>query len=77
MKTALTYITEIRVLLNGKHVGNIRECYNTPKSPRHTGKPGPVIGYRYYPKGDKTGGDLYPTLRACELSLESDPEPNI
>lgn len=70
MKTALTYVSEFYVLLDGKRVGVIRELYDMSK-PNHTGKPGPVIGYRYHPKGDKTGGDLFPTLAACQHSLES------
>lgn len=50
--------TSIRVLLNGKAVGTIRNDYQ--------------LGYRYVPRaGVKHGGDYFPTLEACKRSLES------
>jgi len=71
MKNSLTYISEFYVLLDGRQVGRISECYDTSKGRTHTGKPGSVIGYRYFPKGDSKGGEMFPTLSACQASLES------
>lgn len=59
----LSYITEHRVLLDGRQIGTIKELY------AEIG--GNVTGYRYFPKGDPKGGDIYPTLAACKQSLKS------
>ncbi len=56
-----TYITEVQVKLNGKHVGTIREVL--PKGAS-------LSSFVYFPKGQKIGGDMYPTLAACKASLE-------
>lgn len=51
--------TSIRVLLDGKVAGTIRNEHE--------------LGYRYIPRaGVKHGGDYFPTLEACKRSLESD-----
>lgn len=64
MNGTLTYIPvairdghTVKVHLNGKHIGSIR----------HDGG-----GWRYFPKGWTTGGDIYPTLAACKASLEAE-----
>lgn len=48
---------DVPVRLDGKVVGVIKNE-----------KP----GWRYYPKGQKQGGDLFPTLSECQRSLEPD-----
>lgn len=60
----ITYIETHLVKLNGKEVGAIKRALNKG--------PGNATGYRYHPKGDKTGGDFFPTLDACKRSLEDD-----
>lgn len=50
----------VRVKLDGKWVGTIR---------RDRG--GARDGWRYFPKGKKTGGDSFPTLIECKRSLET------
>ena len=49
----------VRVRFDGKIVGEIRKeksrCFE---------------GWRYYPKGEKNGGELFESLRACQKSLE-------
>jgi len=46
---------DVMVFLDNKKVGKIK-CRS--------------YGYRYYPKGAKTGGELFPTLEECQKSLE-------
>lgn len=47
-----------KVRLDGRIVGNIM----------------PVVGgWRYFPKGDKNGGDLFNTLQQCQETLEDWP----
>lgn len=49
------------VLFDGQHVGIIKqERIKTILA---------VIGFRYWPKGSNTPGDLFPTLEACKQSL--------
>lgn len=50
-------ITVIKVKLEGKHVGNIKEVAN---------------GYAYFPKGSKIGGGTYPSKSEAKASLEDD-----
>lgn len=66
----ITYSAEYKVFIDGVRVGTIEECYGA-KGYGVGNRPGEIIGYRYYPKGQKTGGDLYPTLAACKQSLEN------
>ena len=47
----------IDVFLDLKYVGRIKKDSD---------------GWRYYPKGQKTGGDPFPTSRECKQSLESE-----
>jgi hypothetical protein len=56
MKNKLSYQTEVKVYLDGKQVGVIKEISD--------------IGYKYFPKGYIEGGELYSTLEACKKSLE-------
>jgi len=62
----ITYKTEglsvsssVRVYSGGRRVGTI-------KAETEAGSD----GYRYYPKGNKYGGDFYNSLAACKRSLE-------
>lgn len=55
----ITLKTEFRVLLNGKHVGQIRGIYNVNL----------VVGWQYFPKGSKNGGEKFTSLEACKASL--------
>ena len=61
MKSIISYDysdkNKIKVLLEGKIAGAI----NLEKG-----------GWRYFPKGQKLGGDLFDTLRECQKSLESE-----
>jgi hypothetical protein len=47
----------MKVRLDGKIVGSIH-AFNG--------------GFQYFPKGSKTGGELFPSLEACKRSLEAD-----
>lgn len=47
---------EIAVFLEGKRVGTIQHIFGE--------------GWKYFPKGSRTGGDFYQTLRECKNSLE-------
>lgn len=73
MNNEITYISEFRVLINKRQIGTIKELYDN--YPELTlGRPGRIIGYRYFPKGDKStdaGGEIFPTLMACKNSLEA------
>ena len=51
----ITYETTVTVKLDGKVVGHIK------KQPD---------GWRYQPKNGYSIGDAYPTLKACQKSLE-------
>ncbi len=64
-KSGLSYAAATNVYLDGKHIGEIREEKGTL-----TGWDQQGIGYRYYPKGQKMGGDLYAFLDTCKKSLE-------
>ena len=57
MLTYQTLKNIVRVYLDDKHVGNILEVSG---------------GVQYFPKGQKTGGEVYPTLSACKKSLAGD-----
>lgn len=54
---AITYKSkhEVKVYSDGLHVGTIK---------------GEANGYRYFPRGSKTGGALYGLLTHCQSSLE-------
>lgn len=60
----ITYVEEhkIKVYLDSKHVGTIKKELSTD---------GLTPGFRYYPKGNKFGGDLYFGLPALKRSLET------
>ena len=45
-----------KVKLDGKHVGSIKGNYKD--------------GYRYFPKGQKTGGEKFSMLQDCKASLK-------
>ncbi|MFK4132456.1 hypothetical protein ACI2KR_09275 [Pseudomonas luteola] len=49
--------TEVTVLWDNKTIGKILQEEG---------------GWRYYPKGERTGGELYQSLGACKNSLISD-----
>lgn len=51
----------ISVLLDGRKVGEIQHI--TRDNQR---------GYCYFPKGDCLGGECFPTLSACQKSLEEE-----
>lgn len=51
------YGGQTRVSLEGRWIGYIKQEDG---------------GWRYYPKGWTTGGDIYPTLAACKASLEAE-----
>lgn len=59
----ITYVEEhkIKVYHGSKHLGIIR---------KELSKDGLSEGWRYYPKGNKFGGDLFFSLPACKRSLE-------
>jgi len=44
----------IHVLLENKRIGEIRSVEG---------------GFQYFPKGQKKGGEVFPTLAACKQSL--------
>lgn len=60
----ITYVEEhkVKVYFNSKLVGTIRKELSAD---------GKSEGYRYYPKGDKVGGDLFFSLTRCKHSLEN------
>lgn len=45
---------DVKVRLDGKVVGTIKK---------------EIDGWRYYPKGQKVGGDLFKSLSLCQKSL--------
>lgn len=56
----IEFIETHTVKLDGKVIGTIR----TVERLHHPD------GYQYFPKGQKTGGELFNTLGACKLSLK-------
>ena len=66
------YEASFKVYLNGKHIGSIHEEYAHNGYSPFNGKPGSITGYRYFPNGDKMGGDLFPTFAACRQSIEAE-----
>lgn len=57
IKTAgISYEMNVKVYLDGVHVGNIKRV---------------PAGYQYWPKGRKKGGEVYATLSLVQHSLES------
>lgn len=52
------YVTNVDVKLDGKTIGTIREQADG--------------GWQYFPKGAKTGGQVYRTQIGCRLSLETE-----
>jgi len=53
----LNTLTGIPVYVDGKRTGDIRSERGV---------------WRYWPKGQNFGGELFPNLRACKESLESE-----
>lgn len=51
----ITYIENIKVFLDKKHVGNIKTLAG---------------GYAYFPKGSKTHGQIYQSVEKVKCSLE-------
>lgn len=49
-----TFDTTVKVKVDGKYVGDIKSVSG---------------GYQYFPKGIKSGGDVYATLQECKDSL--------
>ena len=49
----------VKVFIDGRHRGTIKREHEAGSD-----------GWRYYPKGNKYGGDFYSTLAACKRSLE-------
>ncbi len=63
MSSSITFETTVKVeltkvLLDGKHVGNIKQA-----------KGWDGWRYQYIPKGSKRGGTLYHSLEECKQSL--------
>ena len=56
----------ISVKLDGKIVGHIRKIYTA------NGKINLALNYQYLPKGQKIGGELFSSLKACKESLEKE-----
>lgn len=56
--TALSLIGPVAVFLAGKRVGTIHQLTNRM--------------WQYVPKGQRTGGDKFPTLALCKASLEAE-----
>jgi EAL domain-containing protein (putative c-di-GMP-specific phosphodiesterase class I) len=52
----LHHFSPITVKLDGRVIGKIHQDKD---------------GFRYYPKGQKTGGEAFPTIAQCKRSLES------
>lgn len=63
-KSGISYQTRVTVYLDGKPIGEIREEMGTLPG-WNGGKP----GFRYYPKGQKIGGELYTRLEHCQAHL--------
>jgi len=62
-KTIMTYpLKVVAVYLDKKHVGDIHERTQTL-----FGK-----GWQYFPKGQKEGGEMFPSLILCKKSLEKE-----
>lgn len=57
----------IKVYLDGRHIGEIREV-EKGESMLHGIT---IFGYQYFPKGSKTGGEIFDTLTQCKGSLEA------
>jgi len=55
----ITYETIIKVKLDGKVTGTIKSV-----SSHHIDD-----GWQYFPKGSKTGGDVFASLNLCKHSL--------
>jgi hypothetical protein len=53
----------VKVYSGGLRVGTIRRELSADRI---------TYGYRYYPKGNKVGGDLFFSLVGCKRSLEND-----
>ena len=53
-KNRLAYVQNITVILDGKVIGIIKEV---------------IGGFCYFPKGSKTGGEIFTTIAACKSSL--------
>lgn len=51
---SITFETKVKVRLDGKYIGDIKSVKG---------------GYQYFPKGSKSGGDIYPRLELCKNSL--------
>ncbi len=68
---SLTYREETRVYLGKRHIGTIRAVYAARNDFPSNRQPGNLGGYRYHPKGDRKGGEVFPTLNACKRSLET------
>lgn len=61
MSSSITFETTVKVKLDGKHVGDIKEVKTISG-----------LAYQYFPKGSKVGGELYPSLQSCKQSLTGD-----
>jgi len=53
----IAYVALTMVYLDGKHIGNILKVKD---------------GFQYFPKGKKTGGEVFPTLEEVKRSLEDE-----
>lgn len=71
--SSITYSERHTVKLDGKTIGEIRAVYQPRNDFPSNRQPGNLVGYRYHPKGDKIGGELFNTLRACQLSVHGEP----
>lgn len=49
------FTTPIKVKMSGRHIGDIKQA---------------IGGYQYFPKGQKIGGEIYPTIKEVKQSLE-------
>lgn len=55
-KTGISYEINVKVYNNGKHVGDIKEVSG---------------GFQYFPKGNKTGGEIKGSIALVQTTLES------
>jgi len=52
----ITFKTSVKVFLDKKHIGDIKETSE---------------GYQYFPRGSKVGGHVFFELSLCKASLRS------
>lgn len=58
----------VKVYLDGKHIGEIREVENGTFSRFELQN----FGFQYFPKGQKLGGEIFNTMNDCKASIEAE-----